>query len=157
MKILRLIIFCVLILPHNTVFSQWVTQNSNSGDHFWGVYFVTDNIGWAVGGWGGVPIRKTEDGGTNWNSQWAGTSAWLMDVSFANTTNGWIVGDGGTILSTTNGGTNWTKDTSGLTNKLSGVKAISQYKAIAVGNDGQIRLKRNQFNNWVGIKIKGVL
>ena len=140
-----------LLSSYNALQSQWVFQNSDTGDHLWGVHFISNNVGWAVGGQGGVPIRKTIDGGKTWTAQWAGTSSWLLDVSFANATNGWIVGDAGTILSTTNGGSLWTKDSSGITNKLSGVKAISQYRAIAVGNDGKILLKRNQFSNWVQI------
>jgi photosystem II stability/assembly factor-like uncharacterized protein len=149
MRLVFILSFFTLLLNYS-VNSQWVTQTSNTNDHLWGVHFISNNVGWAVGGWGGVPIRKTVDGGTNWTSQWSGTSTWLMDVSFANTTHGWIAGEG-FILNTTNGGTLWTKDTSGVNLKFWGIKAISQYRAIAVGNDGQIRLKRDQFNNWVSI------
>jgi photosystem II stability/assembly factor-like uncharacterized protein len=129
-------------------YGQWVRLNANTGDHFWGVDFLTDSIGWAVGGWGGIPIRKTTDCGNTWTSQNSGVSAWLQDVSFADSVNGWIAGDGGVILSTTNGGLVWTKDLTSFTNKLSGIKAISSTKALAIGNDGIILIKRNSSSSW---------
>ncbi len=136
-----------LLSSYNALQSQWVFQNSDTGDHLWGVHFISNNVGWAVGGWGGVPIRKTIDGGNTWTAQWAGTTYWLRDVSFANPTHGWIVGDGGVILRTTNGGEKWINDSSGTTAGFASVKALSSHKAIAVSGN-YIFIKRDQFSKW---------
>lgn len=48
----------------------------------------------------------------------------LNSVKFMNTTTGWAVGGGGTILITTNSGTSWISQTSGTTNHLYGVSLL---------------------------------
>ena len=49
-------------------------------------------------------VYKTTNRGTNWVPQQTGTHQWLMDISFSDANNGWVVGGGGTMLHTTNGG-----------------------------------------------------
>jgi photosystem II stability/assembly factor-like uncharacterized protein len=57
----------------------------------------------AVIGQSGV-IRKTSNAGVNWYSQVSNTSFWLHRISFSDTSNGYAVGDNGTIIHTTTGG-----------------------------------------------------
>lgn len=76
-----------------------------------GVNFTDINHGIVVG-WQGTILRTT-DGGTSWNKISSGTTYHLSSVSFANSSNGLIAGEGrlesekGIILLTTNGGINW--------------------------------------------------
>ncbi len=63
-------------------------------------------------------ILRTTDGGVTWTSQFSGTGGRLRAVSFTDSDNGTVVGDGGTILRTTDGGTTWTPQTSGTTEGL---------------------------------------
>jgi len=56
-------------------------------------------------GLGGI-ILATTDGGATWNTQMS-SGGWLHGVAFANTVDGWAVGDSGTILATTDGGAHW--------------------------------------------------
>lgn len=49
-------------------------------------------------------ILKTTNAGTSWQQQASGTTAVLTDVHFVDFDDGFVVGDGGTILKTTDGG-----------------------------------------------------
>jgi photosystem II stability/assembly factor-like uncharacterized protein len=63
----------------------------------------------AVGGIGsgiGLIVRST-DSGTTWIKQNCPANATLYDVAFADSLNGWAVGEFGTIIHTTNSGYSW--------------------------------------------------
>ncbi|MDD5747461.1 MAG: DUF5719 family protein [Actinomycetota bacterium] len=77
-------------------------------------------------------VMKTVDGGASWSSMA------LLDVSFADSNNGWAVGDGGVIIATNDGGTTWSLQASGTTKRLNSVFAISQDEAWVGGKDGTI-------------------
>ncbi|MBL0321428.1 MAG: hypothetical protein IPP80_03450 [Ignavibacteria bacterium] len=62
--------------------AQWNAQTSGTPDHLWAVHFVDATTGWAVGGWGGVPILKTTNGGVTWINQESGTASWLRGIAF---------------------------------------------------------------------------
>lgn len=82
-----------------------------SNRHFNGVHFISDQIGYVVGGNRSQDsiqtILKTIDGGNTWSIQRDGLGSWLNSVYFTNTSNGVAVGDRGVILRTTDGGTTW--------------------------------------------------
>jgi photosystem II stability/assembly factor-like uncharacterized protein len=100
-----------------------ITKTTNAGltwqahriDSLVGVYkifFLDENHGWGVGlgprivgtyNWYGA-IVSTSDGGTTWATQLSGTSNTLWSVFFTSPEQGWIVGEGGTILHTNTGG-----------------------------------------------------
>ena len=52
-------------------------------------------------------IRRTTDGGSNWDSLSTGSGGPLRDIQFLNSQTGWVVGDGGYIRKSTDGGNNW--------------------------------------------------
>nr|MCU0294777.1 YCF48-related protein [Candidatus Nanopelagicales bacterium] len=63
----------------------------------------------------------------------------LFDVAFTDTSHGWAVGDGGTILATSDGGATWTAQSSGTTeNVLYGVAFTDASHGWAVGGGGTI-------------------
>lgn len=62
---------------------------------------------WVVGRPGSV-VFHSPDFGQHWEVQPTGQSVPLHSVHFFNESNGWAVGDFGTILGTTDGGRNWT-------------------------------------------------
>ena len=68
-------------------------------------------------GQSGTILTSTE--GETWTSRTSGTSNYLNDIAFGNSTFV-AVGASGTILTSTNG-TSWTTRTSGTTNALYGV------------------------------------
>ncbi|MCW9094671.1 MAG: T9SS type A sorting domain-containing protein, partial [Ignavibacteriaceae bacterium] len=58
---------------------------------------------WITGNFG--LILRTRDGGLTWQEQFSQVEAnSLYSVCFVDTLNGWIVGEGGTIIHTTDGG-----------------------------------------------------
>lgn len=63
---------------------------------------ATGLVGYAVGASG--RILKTIDAGNNWGQQVSGTTSTLRGVRFLDFDEGYVVGDGGTILKTTTGG-----------------------------------------------------
>jgi photosystem II stability/assembly factor-like uncharacterized protein len=65
------------------------------------VFFTTPESGWLCSN---SSIMYTSDGGSNWETQYSGTLD-LWDIYFADSLNGWIVGDNGLLLHTNNGGT----------------------------------------------------
>ena len=79
--------------------ANWVTQaNPDSQDRsLYGVFFLDSDNGWAVG-FNGI-ILHTTNGGNSWTIEGAGlTTAFLRGVHFTSPTNGYVVGNGRTLL-----------------------------------------------------------
>jgi photosystem II stability/assembly factor-like uncharacterized protein len=92
------------------------------GTWFGAVRFVPGTqSGWAVGT--GGKILKSTDGGATWISQRNASHFFnLIDVSFADVSNGWTVG--GEELHTADGGATWVKQSTGVSSSVS-VYAVS--------------------------------
>ncbi len=113
--------------PKNT---RGVWKTVLKGDwsaHLYGVHFISETHGWAVGNSVGVfsghgvdetdrsytegaesIILHTADGGKNWHRQNSGIYGKpLRDVFFRNASEGWCVGEGGVVIHTTDGGQTW--------------------------------------------------
>ena len=82
-----------------------------------------------------------------WYQQLSGTGSMLMSVHFASSTNGWAVGENGTIISTTDGGNSWNAQLSGTTENLESVYFISSTNGWAVGVN-TILNTTNGGNDW---------
>ncbi len=114
------------------------------------VYFQDADRGWIVGN-GGL-ILRTSNGGASWTRVLPGvTSANLEGVSFPDATGavapppddpfgrGWIVGDGGTILSSDDFGQSWSIVTPFATSdNLLGVVRLGTAQSIAVGANNRV-------------------
>src|SRR6185295_12011910 len=72
-----------------------------------------------------------------WLLQASGTTSSLHGVFFIGS-NGWAVGDAGTIVRTTNAGANWTRVTTGTSFSLNGIWFTSPSEGWAVGQSGTI-------------------
>lgn len=97
--------------------SLWTRENSGTTADLYGVYFLNDSIGYAVGDSG--TILRTRDAGGTWSKSSLGNIT-LRAVQFLDSTTGYVVGygdSGGVILKTTDAGDNW--DT--ITTKASGL------------------------------------
>jgi len=125
--------------------AQWIEQNSGTSQWINSVYFIDENIGYAVGDYG--VIRKTVDGGTNWISQ-SGTMNDFLSVFFTDMNTGYIVGYSGTILKTTNAGANWSLQTSGTNSILHSVYFTDANTGFAVGDTGIIIKTINGGVSW---------
>ena len=79
-----------IILSNLVIAQQWYWQNPlPQGNHLNDVSFVSQTIGWTVGGYG--TILKTTDGGTTWTTQSSGTTKYLAGVSFIDENIGTVV------------------------------------------------------------------
>ena len=92
--------------------SNWSHQTSDPDNALRDVFFINDQIGWAVGinyqggNTKGV-IIKTTNGGANWNHLTYIASGALLSVWFIDSNTGWCAGENGTIVKTTDGGATW--------------------------------------------------
>lgn len=79
-----------------------MVQSGGSVAWLFGVSFIDDNTGTAVGNCG--TVLRTTNGGATWSSQQSNTESALRAASFPIEDNGTIVGDDGAVLRTTTGG-----------------------------------------------------
>ena len=114
-------------------FGSWTPQKSGTTEPLYGVCFVDQYTGWAVGGWG--TVKSTSDGGATWKSQMTMTTQTLFGVFFADSKNGWAVGDAGTVTATTDGGATWNPQSSGTTTYLKNVYFIDKNTGWIVGSN----------------------
>ncbi len=70
-----------------------------------------------------------------WQSQPSPTNVWLYRCSFADTLNGWVCGDSGTIVHTSNGGLNWTLQPTGLDYFVEDICFVNKRIGWAIAND----------------------
>ncbi len=91
----------------------------------------------AAGYWGAAYV--SDDAGKTWNKGETGTRQLLYDVSMADATRGWAVGQSGTILRTVDGGLTWTRQANNKVEEdthLFAVQALDANTAWAVGEWG---------------------
>jgi len=107
MKKIGLVFSLLLFLSVSfQVSAQWFWQNPlPQGNELFGVDFINENLGWAVGKFG--TIIKTTDGGTIWSFQQNTKKNTFIDISFYDQNYGLIVGSDGIVLTTSNGGMLW--------------------------------------------------
>jgi hypothetical protein len=89
---------------------------------------------WVVGNGGTILFWN----GVAWSSQDSGSTRQLWDVAFADSNNGWAVGEKGTVLRTIDGGANWTSVTSGTTATLWSIALTDATHGTIVGAGGAI-------------------
>ena len=104
--VMKKIFYLSLLLFTSNAFPQWEIQNPLPSKHMLNdVQFISENIGWTVGGRG--RILKTTDGGINWTILRSPTLYDLYAVHFIDSNNGFTVGYHGLKLKTTDGGNTW--------------------------------------------------
>jgi photosystem II stability/assembly factor-like uncharacterized protein len=83
-------------------------------------------------------VRQTTDGGATWAPPASYVTADLKDVSFVSRTQGWAVGENGTIMVTADGGEAWTTQAPPVAAGLNGVDFVDALTGWAVGDGGTI-------------------
>lgn len=102
----------LMIITFNILSAQgWRQAVSNTMEPLWGVYFVSETVGFCVGG-SATPsvsiVYKTTDGGTTWKSVYVDeTSTTLYRVHFPSSSVGYACGMGAKLIKTTDGGSTW--------------------------------------------------
>ena len=115
----------VLLLGLSTRLSAttWSTLNTGTQNDYWGIKFLNETTGFAVGSNG--KIIKTSNGGNTWINIPSGTSALLFSIDFNNKGTGIIVGDGKMVLRSTNYGDSWYVINLGAGQKIRRVKFVN--------------------------------
>ena len=131
---------------HGTIYkssdsgSTWSTIPGSS----WGLgsvnsmFFASPTTGYVFGSnvYGG--IQKTTNSGSTWVTQAHPTTTTLRSAYFINASEGWVVGDSGTILKTSDGGAKWEQQVSGTNEKLQSVHFSKATNGVIVGQNGII-------------------
>ena len=124
--------------------AAWARQTSPTRSNLYGVFFLNENLGWAVGGTSeSAVILQTTDGGATWRRQLAPADGALRCVFFVNAQQGYAVGNGGIILATRNGGATWEAQESRITADLYNIAFASPVRGYITGNDGVILATNN--------------
>ncbi len=108
---------------------EWNEQQSNTAADLKSVAALKNGTAaWAVGdasGGSGTILRGTKAGNNfNWALVNGIPNQNLKSVSFLDRSNGWAVGDNGTVLFTSNGGAQWNAQRVGTTANLYGVSFV---------------------------------
>ena len=96
-------------------------------------------------------VMRTEDGGETWSRVLVPSKFELFHLDFNGSSNGWIVGDRGTIMATTDGGMSWVKQTSGTERALYNVDFRDKDEGYAVGGKGTILRTENGGRSWMRV------
>ena len=97
--------------------------------------------------------------GGAWIQQNSGTPDDLHAVHFTDISNGWAVGDGGTILRTTDGGNSWDPQDSGTTDDFKQVRFLNNWYGFAVGHQswtGKLYTTSNGGEAWTSQDLPGL-
>jgi predicted outer membrane repeat protein len=134
----------------------WTTVGIYDAEMIWDVYFIDEQLGWAVGNEDddeGI-ILHSSDGGASWVVQKRDIrnmhgAVHLHTVFFTSPSTGWAFGYHGIILKTSDGGTNWVVQTSDMHNNFNSSFFVNDTTGWAVGNWGRIFFTDDGGQNWV--------
>jgi photosystem II stability/assembly factor-like uncharacterized protein len=107
----------------------------NSATSIIGIQFFNPRTGLFVANGPSVTIYRTTDSGVSWQSRFC-ASGTARSVRFADSANGWIVGDLGLIVRTTDGGQTWNNQTSGTFHTLGAITTEPTGVAWSAGGNG---------------------
>jgi photosystem II stability/assembly factor-like uncharacterized protein len=125
---------------------QQKVEGVEASKHFFSIYFVDSENGFAVGEKG--IIIKTTNGGALWTAQQSGTTSSLYDVYFINKDTGYACGTGGVILKTVNGGDNWTLFQTTSENTLRTIQFVGSQIGFVMGDYCTTGRTMDGGNSW---------
>jgi photosystem II stability/assembly factor-like uncharacterized protein len=118
-----------------------------------GVSFIDQDNGWSVGvsvfTSSSIIVRITN--GTSDSPNFTVQTSFakkLRQIQMLDANNGWVIGDGGTIMKTINGGDTWSPQTSGTTADLNGVYFVDLNNGWVVGDGGTILKTTDGGDTW---------
>ncbi len=131
----------------------WRWVRLPSGVKLRAIAFLDARRGFVAGD--GGTLLATEDGGSTWRTQPAGTVEHLTDIHFVGEL-GWISGYGGTILHSSDGGRSWERQFTGLSQPLEAVFFLDAKHGWAVGWAGTILRTVDGGQYWQRAAAPGV-
>lgn len=117
------------------------------------LYFINNNTGFIAGG--GSCLKKTTNGGLNWNTISFGFYCYFQKILFFNSIVGYLYGtysstNSSWFLSTSNAGNTWTSNENVV--NLSDFQPLNENITCAVGSAGDILISSNSGQNWFNKK-----
>jgi len=151
----------LLFLVHPALKAQWIEQDSDTNQDFWGISFADENTGYAGGGpWqftSSCVISKTEDGGETWEAQNpVGFPSCIFGINALNSDTIFAVGCNasyyhGLILRSFNGGETWTIKNISNTWGFYCVEFPAESIGYTCGWNGRIYKTENTGETWVSL------
>jgi photosystem II stability/assembly factor-like uncharacterized protein len=137
----------LVIFNSQIAFSQWEWSHPcPQGNTLNDIYFIDQNIGWAVGDAG--TILRSTDGGLNYEPMNYSSHANFTSVEFFNTDIGLVAGDSGIILKTIDGGLDWERLASGCSATISDLCIVDSGIAWFIGTDGSVMKSTDLAESW---------
>ena len=138
---------------------NWRTVLRDGAAHLFDLSFVSDRVGYAVGGYG--VVLKTSDSGGTWQLLGnTGTDRWLMAVHFVDEDHGWAVGEEGIVVATADGGCLWQRCVAptadapfGLRATLRSVHFVNQCEGWVAGNRGTFLRTHDGGGTWQPVDL----
>ena len=136
-----------------TMFSiYWINQNSGVHNTLYGVDFLNETVGIAVGSSlqsGGGVILRTTDAGESWNAHNISDDKNLNAVCWQNSQSVWVVGEGGMLLKSVDAGNTWEKiENLNTESNLNDIYFADENNAWIVGSGGNIFVTIDGGDNW---------
>jgi photosystem II stability/assembly factor-like uncharacterized protein len=142
-------LFTALLLFSFSADAQWAKQTSGTTHNLKDVFFLTTDVGVAVGS--GTILRTSNSGGT-WNLVFTG-NYYLEAVTFVNNSKGFAVGYNYTtnksaILSTADAGSTWSATTLTDSATLLDIQFVDSQTGFITGSNGVILKTVNGGDTW---------
>jgi photosystem II stability/assembly factor-like uncharacterized protein len=145
--------------PHGEV--QWKALKTSSDIGFSSIYFLSNNLGYAVGGSiagiAGISldsycaILKTTDGGASWIELESGIKEPLNSIYFIDENNGYATGFNGSIIKTSDGGITWSALKCGKDIEFTSTFFTDTNIGYIVGEEGTIIKTIDGGTTWVNL------
>jgi photosystem II stability/assembly factor-like uncharacterized protein len=132
------------VLKTTNTGNSWFEISNSTLNHFnSSLYFTDENTGYAAMDY----VKKTIDGGLNWEIQNTGIST-PHSIYFINGETGYSSGSGGAISKTTNSGSIWNLQNSGITDRLLSIHFVNSSVGYVCGDEGTILKSTNGGQIW---------
>jgi len=132
--------------------ANWITASTPIKPLLTSVFFINENVGWAVGHQS--TVLKTINGGSKWEiSKTNIKESALFDVYFSDPDHGVAIGAFGSFYRTRNGGKSWRKE-----KQMSGDKHLYKIRKIhnthyAIIGEKGLMLRSNNLEEWHQVKL----
>ena len=125
-----------LIIISRDYGQTWETIQSGTNNDLWHMLMINEKLGWIVGF--NSTLFKTTDGGNTWQLKTTPLQGFnFFDISFLDSSFGYIACSGGLVLRTMDGGDNWDVRQAGDGYSLTVIKAITRQEGVAFGFAGK--------------------
>jgi photosystem II stability/assembly factor-like uncharacterized protein len=129
--------------------SNWTPGSSALTMWIYDIQMDSPTLGWMIGNdQSNAGIVQNTTDGNSWSTQSIPTTEALYGLDFNDASNGYAVGDAGTVIGTSNGGSSWTTQSSGTSSNLQSISFGTVSHGFACGSGGTIISTTNSGSTW---------